>query len=472
MRVSLLGGACVLLALGCGISGPEVGSEGEGEGATGGGSSGSGSGPGSGSTGGGSGSTGPGGGGDGASCVVPKVDPQAARPVQIMPSAELASFVGRLPCLEDKALVALLESADTMFYDAGSIIPGYQDSYGNKIDFPVGMRPNSIDPIVIELAVPGGHGQLFEKRGLFHFPFGNPIQVAAGDARVVDFWHAPRGEGAQLLPVAWWWYEPSGWTHRIKWTFPVGTVFGELMFVVRDDGELFPFEVRTRTREIDRWVVDVHRPFPEATDLASALQESGASGVEELVAHLLDPGTLEAASLSATHYVESFETIDGALDVLPGLADNTILETLLLEKGFTSAKGKAWKTSGGLISYAATTDAAFSIVPRKYNAGLVEVSDDRCSRCHQDAGRPFKDYYFNVIAYGELWGEDENFTWHPFETKAFVDQDGDVVSFNDDNRKMRADFVAAGVVAEYDPAKHPASLYQEIDRPWRNYVHF
>ena len=428
-------------------------------------SSGSGSGAGNGSSGAGAGHAG--------TCTVPQVDAgNPLRPVEIMPSGELSRYADALPCIEDQDLVALLESDDTMFYDAGSIVPGYQDSYGNGFDFPVGMRPNTIDAGFIDLAVPGGHAQLFIHNGVFHFPFGNPIDVAPGDAVVIDFWHAPRGEGGELLPVAWWWYEPSGWTHRIKWSFPIGTVFGELMYVVGAGGQLFPFEIRTRTREIDRWVVDAFRPFPEAEMFAAALEASGSSGVDALIAHLRDTSTLQAASLSASHFVESFPTMNGAEDVLPAAGNDSVIETLLTTTGFVSAKGRAWKSSGAMTAYAATTDASFSIVPRGYNAGVVEVSDEACGRCHQDAGRPFKDYYFNVLAYGELWGEDENFTWHPFENAAFVNGNGEVVSFSDDNRRMRQDFISGGVLEQYDPGKHPASIYNEIDRPWRNYVHF
>ena len=401
-----------------------------------------------------------------STCAVPAV-PSSGRPVELLPAGELAGYVERLPCIADGELVAILESPDTMLYTHASIIPGYQDSYGNGIDFPVGMRPNTIDPIVIELAVPGGHGQLFESIGAFHFPFGNPIQVAPGDALVVDFWHVPRDAAGELLPVVWWWYEPSGWTHRIKWSFPVGTVFGELMYVVDGNGQLLPFEIRTRRREIDRWVVDAHRPFPEASDLAAALSALGHDATAEAV---LSPETLQPAGLSASHYSESFPATQGAQDMLPALPAD-VVTSLLLEQPFTSAKGKAWKQHGELTAYAPTSDAALSIVPRGYNAGLVPVTDESCTNCHKDAGRPFKDYYFNVTAYGELWGEDENFTWHPFEASAFVNASGDVVSFNDDNRVMRSDFIAGGVLAEYDPGQHPASIYAEIDRPWRNYVH-
>jgi hypothetical protein len=284
-------------------------------------------------------------------------------------------------------------------------------------------------------------------------------------------------EGGALLPVVWWWWEPNGWTHRIEWMFPVGTVFGELLFIIDEQGTHHPFEIRTRTRELDRWAVDVFRPFLTATELADALEhkrseraEWASSGeIDALIAHLRDESTLEPGSLDASHFSSAFPALAGGADVLPALSDNGILVELLLSTPFRSARGAVWKDSGSIRTYAPTTDARMSIVPQGYNGGFVAADEEACSTCHRDAGRPFKDYYSNIMAYGELWGEDETFSWHPFDTASFVDSGGDVVSFNDDNRRFRDDF--APVLAPYDSAEHPSSRYAKIPRPWKGYTY-
>src|SRR6185436_13784312 len=120
------------------------------------------------------------------------------------------------------------------------------------------------------IAVAGGHGFIFQQTGTFHFPFGRPGGFA-GDAFVVDFWHVPRQAGA-ILPVVWWWREPTSWHHRIEWMFPKGTVIGEVLFKIAPDGEWYPFEIRTRERMIDGWTTNAFRPFPTAEDLATALE--------------------------------------------------------------------------------------------------------------------------------------------------------------------------------------------------------
>ena len=101
--------------------------------------------------------------------------------------------------------------------------------------------------------------------------------------------------------------------------------------------------------------------------------------------------------------------------------------------------------------------------------GFLSVDDTTCSRCHADAGHPFVDFYPEVEAYGELWGMDETFSWHPFDASQFVDGNGDVLNFDYDNRQIRADFTDAGLVAPYDPAKHPTTVHKAIPRAWHDF---
>ncbi len=397
------------------------------------------------------------------------------RHVDLMAEDRLAYVASRMPCIAEPTLVALLESSDTVFYDATGIAPGYQDSFGDDVVLPLGMRPNSIEPIHIDLAVPGGHGQVFEEIGVFNFPFGRPTGVANDQLVVIDFWHTPRKEDEELLPVVHWTRSPSGYTRRVEWVFPVGTVFGELLFLVGEGGHWFPFEVRTRTRQRDGWTADVMRPFPRADDLAARLElandDVGSEAMDTLIEHLRDPSTLAPATLSASHYAGAFDTVQGAVDVLPDVVDPSLLHKLMRRTAFSSSKDVAWKENETLTAYAPTAKGQASVVPPGYNGGLVPVSDDSCDRCHRDAGRPFRDYYPNIIAYGELWGQDEVFTWHPFRTDMFLGADGDVVNFNNDNRRMRKDFTDAGLLSPFSSSQHSAEHYTRIPREWHDYVY-
>lgn len=412
----------------------------------------------------------------------PLFDP-VQRPVEILPESKVTQILLNLPPIDDAALHDVLDSPDTMFYDRTTIVPGYQDSYGDNRSFPVGFRPNTIDPGLI--AVPTGHRDLFVRIGEFNFPFGRTGGVDdASNTYVVDFWKLPRS-GGKLLPVVYWKREPSSFTHRWEWMFPTGTVFGEMIFITDSRGKSHIFEIRTRTRGIDAWTVDAFRPFTTSNELANALKRkrneqvnwAADQSIEALIRYCEDSSTLKSASLKATHYTgasgisTAFPAVNGAVDILPGVSDESLFIDLLHETPFHSAKGATWKQNGTLTAYAAGTNANFHVVPRNYNAALFEVSDSFCTRCHQDAGRPFRDYYPDVMLYGELWGEDETFSWHPFDTESFVDSSGAVVSFSSDNRRLRRDFVDAGLIVPYTPSQHPDTLYRKIDRSWKGYVY-
>jgi hypothetical protein len=411
------------------------------------------------------------GGPDGATvadpCAVPVAVPLAGRALDLMPQDRLTQIAARMPCVPPGALRDTLESTATLWYDKKSLTPGYQDSFGDNVETPIGFRPNTIDPELIDLAVPGGHAQIFQQIGLFQFPFGNPIQVSDTVA-IVDFWRLPDG-----FPVVYWQRDPNSYTHRVEWMFPKGTVFGELLFI-QFAGVLHPFEIRTRTRGLDGWHVDVFRPFPRASDLADAIEAAGGTSPALVaLAAQLRTGGLDAFSVSATHFPGAFPARTSGIDRLPAMtgADADLLHGLLRTTPFRSTRGVAWKTTQTATAWAAGAAGTGSIVPQGYNAAAITIDEDSCSTCHRDAGRPFRTWYENIIAYGELWGNDEIFTWHPFTLANFVDADGNVVNFNYDNRVIRTDMKAAHLVAPYDPSQHPATAYKRIVREWTDFVY-
>ena len=404
-----------------------------------------------------------------AAACEPVAIPLAGRPIELMPPDRLAAFASRAPCVAAGALYDVLTSPRTLWYDKRALPTGYQDSFGDNVQTPIGMRPNTIDPELIDLAVPGGHAQIFAEPGVFHFPFGKPLGPAE-DVVGVNFLRLPGDPTYQ--PIVHWQRDPNGYTHRVEWMFPAGTVIGELLFLDQD-GELHPFEIRTRTRTLDGWANDVYRPFPRATEFASAIQAGATSPALDALVVQLRTGALEPLHVAATHFPGAFTARDAGSERLPALTgdDATVVRALLRATPFTSARGIEWKRSAGLTAWAAGAAGPGSIVPRDYNAAAIEVSEASCEGCHRDAGRPFETWYSNILAYGELWGNDETFTFHPFTIERFVDASGNVQNFNHDNREIRPDFVAAGLVAPYSPANHPATLYRRIVREWTDFVY-
>jgi hypothetical protein len=381
---------------------------------------------------------------------------------QILPSATLAKYRAMVPPVADTEVDDTILSPDTVWYDATAIVPGYQDSMGS----PVGFRPNTIDADLINTAVPGGWQRLFERKGRFHFPFATGGADRSDNFVKFNFFRLPRRNGA-LLPVV---YTRLSWS-RWQWLFPVGTVLGEVLAVRFTDGSLKVFELRTRHRHLDRWENRVFRPFPTSDDLAYAVRERRPDwylrpNLFTYVEHLRSPNTLEPARLQTRFFPGTFTTQDGHLDVLPDLGDPELAKELLSDRVFRPVDRTPWKTAGSARTYAASTNSRDNVVPRFYDGGLIEVNDESCRRCHQDAGRAIGEFYPELVLYGELWGEDETFSWHPFETRAFVNPNGEVANFNDDNRRLRPDFVSAGIVKPFQASQHPSTIYKALPRSW------
>ncbi|MCX6116962.1 MAG: hypothetical protein NT027_05435 [Proteobacteria bacterium] len=381
--------------------------------------------------------------------------------VQFIDDRELSLSLKNLPSVNDPSIDGILHDPKTMWYDEASMIFSYQDSFGNP-EGPEGLRANRVGYDV------GSTNSVPDIRALTeYFDFGKfkfPFAIAAGghdksNVYVLNFWSAPRDESGAVLPVVWW-KSGSHW----HWTFPVGTTIGELL-LIRDDSqsEMFAFEVRSRTRHLDGWKTDIFRPFTAATDFANAIKDARPNwqntDLLQLVNHLEDSSNLVPAKLETKPYKAIFPTVNGFYDVMPGTSDTDMIKSFLKTRVFQSAMNKVWKENGAGRTYAANTNAGFHIVPQGFIAGLLESSEASCQRCHNQAGRPLGQLDGRVVLYGEIWGEDEIFTWHPF--KPIVD----MFSVSDGSRIVNPKMEAAGLVQQRKP-QSGERFYKEIVRPY------
>jgi hypothetical protein len=393
--------------------------------------------------------------------------PILASYVDIMPESQIAQYKQLLPVIVDSDVDALVQDPDTMWYDDNSMIPGYQDSAFD----PMGFRPNTIDPGLINLAVPGGWNKLFQKSGRFGFPFGTGGADLSNNVVNIKFWSAPKDSAGAMLPVVYWKMGTGANFRRWRWLFPVGTSIGEVLMVKFPDGDLRISEIRVRTRSAQGWTNRVYRPFLTSQDLAEAVKSlrpnwESSSSLSRLVQYLQDPTTLSSRTLTSPHFAAAWQSVSGVLDYLPDFGDADLVKQLLFQTVFKPVGNTVWKSNGGKSAYAASTKESYSIVPKLYDGGMLPVNDQSCNRCHDSAGRQFNDFYPQLAAYGDFWGEDQIFSWHPFETSAFVDGSGNVVNFNNDNRRLRQDFVNAGLVVKYNPSVHSQVTYKEIPHSW------
>lgn len=392
--------------------------------------------------------------------------PQRRGYVAFMSDEQLAPFKEALPKLQNEQLAAILESPDTMWYDEKSMVFSYQDS----VEFVVGLRANCVGRMVGEAHRNDEIGNLLKLFGE-DYRFKYPFRTAAGTDQttntvVVNFWAPPKKSTTETWPVRWWKESNRG---RWRWVFPKDTLFGEILFQRGSDNKLYPFELRTRKRYLDGWQVDIFRPFTTAADLATAIRArretwEGNPKLKTVVEHLEDTNNLKPYTLQSDAYAKIFPQVKGALDVIPDLGDEDLVKTLLRETPFVSAEGAIWKEGSGLETYAPSSAAKFSIVPGGYEMGMFAVNEDTCNTCHLQTGRPLGNMIFEVILYGEIWGEDRIFTWHLFEPNERIFNTWDD---RQGSRRINQKLVQAGLVSQGRPAQNDPN-YRELPRPFQS----
>jgi len=382
--------------------------------------------------------------------------------VKFIDSREQAAYLKHLPNIEDKQINAALHSDETIWYDEDSMVFVYQDSFGNPTG-PEGLRANRVAYDVGSTAAEPDIKALTEYFELQTFKF--PFSVTAGrldrgNSEAVYFWQPPRDAAGNYVPVTWW-KNGSHW----HWVFPAGTIMGELL-LVRDSAsasEWYVHEVRTRIREINRWRTDIFRPFPRATDFAAAIKKYRSNWQETdlkaLVAHLEDASTLTPATMDTKSYAKVIPSFKGYYDKLPATKDHALIRSLLKKTIFKSAMNAEWKRSGDKVTYAPATDADFQIVPKHHIAGLLENNEQSCTRCHNHTGQPLGQLDRRAVLYGEIWGEDQVFTWHPFKPIT------DIYSVSDGSRIVNPKLQEAGLLLQKKPAANDP-VYRELPKAY------
>lgn len=401
-----------------------------------------------------------------APCEPRALDPTLATRdgyVEFVKPDVLRPFKDALPRVDDPATQAVMNAADTMWYDEESMVFLYQDS----VETVTGGRANCVGRKVGERNRDNVIGKLLGYFGP-DFRFKAPFRTAAGtdkvtNVKVFNFWAPPKQAG-RPLPVKWWKKSSRG---RWHWVFPVGTVFGEVLYQRAPDGRWLVFELRTRTRYLDGWAVDMFRPYRTAAELASAIVAKrpgweSDTNLARVVRHLQDGSNLQPASMTSEAYHKVFPEIRGALDLVPEIADKALLAELLTGPAFQSVEGAVWKEHGSLETYAPSSTADFGIVPKGYDMGLIPVNEVSCNRCHEHTGHPLADFEFDIILYGEMWGEDRIFTWHLFEPHRYIWDTWDDV---DGSRKVNPRMVQANLLRNERPAANDPT-YRQLPIPY------
>ena len=374
-----------------------------------------------------------------------------ASPVQLVSRTKQRRLRDMMPQVNNPKIQQLLNDPELIFYTNEEMPPAYQSWSGS---------------------LQGVHSPSYNISAGGSEPFGNgnrefPWSAPAGTHRTRNvspfrFLRLPRNEEGKLLPIVWQRRHLRGSNSRgYTWRYPVGTVFGEVLMMRAPSGTRYTFELRLRFRRQARWAVNVFRPFPTAEHLAKRIRQLRPNWQQQpqlarLVRHLEEPIKLVRQTLADNHPVRSFKQTIG-VDNLPPVGDDLLVQELLTGTTFVSALGATWREgTGGNVSSAPTTDAAFHIVPAKYDAGFVEVDHISCIRCHQTVNQSVTRFDFGRDWYGRIRGSDGIFSFHPFDPSC--------ISYNGFSltTRLRTSLVNAGVLAKYDENRHSSAVYREI----------
>lgn len=380
--------------------------------------------------------------------------PAAVRPVPQLMSADRERELRRLmPLIDDDDLQGVLEDPRLILYTDREMPPAYQHWVGQ---------------------LQGVHSPDYNISAVNSEPFGNgnrefPWNAPAGTHRAQSvtsfhFLHLPRDDRGQTWPVVWYRKRlPGDVSVGYAWTFPVGTVLGEVLCIRSPAGRDYAFELRLRVREAAEWEVDVFRPFPNAKDLALRIRQLRADweqnqSLVKLVRHLEEPLQMQERTLTDKQPIADgvFRERMG-IDTLPPVNDDALVTALLTLTRFRSARGQVWRTSAdGTFTCAPTTSARFHIVPAQYDGGFVEVDRVSCMRCHETANQHVTRFNAARDWYGRIRGSDGIFSFHPFDP-ASVSYNGFGTAVH-----MRRELTESGALAAYDAARHPRHIYCQI----------
>ena len=365
----------------------------------------------------------------------------------VMPQARLMTIQNSLPDFADQKLAQLIGNPETLWYDETMMQRSYQDSVGAS------ANDKWPDLVAASETIIGGLHNRVKKR--WQFPFSTTAGTDdSTNLQVTNFVSFPQENGhvptMSITKVILNDNRPE-W----RWTYPIGTVFGEALFL-KDGSDLMPIEVRIRTKYPLGWAMNIYRPFPRATDLARRIQElrpnwASSSNLKNMVSFLNNNSTLVPASLKAKAALAPTFSQDGYLDILPPFGDDALVRQLLTSTPFRSSFGISWKRDGDKRTFAASTTSSPSIVPTNYKAGLIEVSDESCMRCHQSTNKLVSDFYPELYLYGELWGMDGIFSFHPYDESRYGELRFNMV----DNRYVNPVLAQAGIFRKTFLAAHP-----------------
>ena len=255
----------------------------------------------------------------------PRFSYKTIPPTPLLMSAEKEDLLrSQLPYVDNEDIQRLLDDPSLILYTDDEILPAYQDwSSGLPgVHAPeYNVSANDREPY--------GNGNV-------EFPWGSPGGThRTSNVSTFRFLWLPVDEYGERRPIVWYRKLLSGSsTKGYAWTYPVGTVVGEVLRMQSPDGRLVTFELRVRIREFGEWAVDVFRPFPTSDHLVDRIRQlrpqwGDDAKLAKLVRHLEQPVNLLTRTLTDSHSQVAFQKTMGT-DTLPEVGDDQLVAELLI----------------------------------------------------------------------------------------------------------------------------------------------
>lgn len=363
----------------------------------------------------------------------------------------------KIPDLEDHNLERRLRNNEAFGYTEQTMPPCYQDWEG------------ALQGIFnIHHNVSGDRSEPFGN-GNKEFPWAKPAGTDTTATSAVRFLLLPRKEDGSRWPVVMFRQQPYsiGPTNVQKslgfaWTYPIGAVVGEVLYLPSPKGEAKPYEVRTRTRTKDSWSPEVYRPYRTSQELYDAVEIKKPGWrfdpkLKEFMDKFKNGGTISGPYRMAD-FNHDRTSVDRTafIDKLPPLQDDLV--DALLNVQFKKSAGWHWRDGDGAPTVP-TTDAPYHVVPTNYFAGHVVVDSKSCMDCHRTTNKHVNEFQMRDW-YGRIRGSDGIFSLHPFDPSC-IDSSG--FGAQDKPPKMNRGLVANGIFAIFDSNIHKMDRYRKIE---------
>ncbi len=344
-----------------------------------------------------------------------------SKPIKLIASHD--AYTKILPSSDDKFLDEIKSNPNIIWYDRESIPDICQH-----------WRPADIsDTPGFQFGLFSTHTNISAEKTE---PFGNPnrefpwLTTAGIEVKtpIANFAIIPK-----TVEVKWIKTTAKGYSKNwdlIEWTYPVGTVFGEVIFVSDDNSNKYPCEVRIRKKGEKGWSATAYRPFPTSDDLRDGCLDIDRED-REIIINSLDKPKTKIASFKNDHPDLTVIDEKTTLEFLPKIKPESVRK--LLNRKFKNALGAEWRKANP-TTHAPTTESDFHIVPKNYMASAVEVSTKSCNRCHDSIGKEASDFTRGREWYGHVRGSDTIFSFHPFDPKI-----AKAHNFNDKTKLFRND---------------------------------